>query len=83
MSTTKKQPYKPPHPSNTLYILRDIPRELWERAQAKAAGLRPPVPLRRILIALLEDWVGRPEVPGQTTDPVKGVKPTDHYPPVF
>ena len=60
------------------YLLRDIPRELWTRAQTKAAGMRPAVPLRRILIALLEDWVGRQEVPGKTTVPVSGVKKTDH-----
>lgn len=65
------------------YLLRDIPRELWDRAQAKAAGLKPPVPLRRILIALLEDWVGRQEIHGKTTDPVSGVKKTDHSQPIF
>ena len=65
------------------YLFRNIPRELWDRAQAKAAGLRPSVPIWRILIALLEQWVGRHEVQGKTTDPVKGIKPTDHYPPVF
>ena len=65
------------------YLLRDVPGELWARAQIKAASLRPPIPLRRILIALLEDWVGRNEVPGKTTSPVSGVKPTDHYPTVF
>ena len=67
----------------TTYLLRNVPEELWRRAHAKAAGLRPTVPLRRILIALLEDWVDRHEVPGKTTDPISGVKPTDHYPTVF
>lgn len=70
-------------PKNATYLLRDIPRDLWDRAQTKAASLKPAVPLRRILIALLEDWVGRPEAPGKTTSPVSGVKPTDHYPTIF
>ena len=70
-------------PTRTIYLLRDIPRELWDRALAKAAGLKPSVPMRRILIALLEDWVGCKEVPGKTTDPVTKVTPIDHYPPVF
>ena len=69
--------------TKATYLLRDVPGELWTRAVAKAASLRPPVPLRRILIALLEDWVGRTEIQGKTTDPVSGVKPTNHYPPVF
>ena len=69
--------------TKATYLLRDVPRELWDHAQAKAAGLRPSVPIRRILIALLEDWAGRPETPGKTTSPISGVKPTDHYPPVF
>ena len=69
-------------PTHT-YLFEGIPRELWTRATTKAAGLKPAVPMRRILIALLEDWAGRPETPGKTTSPVSGVKPTDHYPPVF
>ena len=73
----------PKDQTKATYLLRDVPGELWARAQAKAAGLRPPVPLRRILIALLEDWVGRKEVPGKTTDAARGVKPTDHYPTIF
>lgn len=69
--------------SKATYLLRDIPRELWTRAQAKAAGLRPAVPIRRILIALIEDWAVRHEVQGKTTDPVSGVKKTDHSQPMF
>ena len=72
-----------PKKDQTTYLFRDIPQELWDRARAKAACLRPSVPIRRILIALLEDWVGRPETPGKTTSPISGVKPTDHYPTVF
>ena len=56
------------HTTATTYLLRDIPRELWTRSRAKAAGLRPAVPIRRILIAVLEEWAGRPEGPRQTTD---------------
>ena len=61
------------------YILKKIPVELWEAAQAKAASRRPPLAMRWVLIKLLERWVvkGKPLTHGEpaTDDP-----PTD--PPV-
>ena len=69
--------------TTATYLLRDVPRELWTRATAKADGLKPAVPMRRILIALLEDWAGRKDAPSKAADPVTKVTPTDHYPPVF
>ena len=70
----KAAPQKPPNPTTTVYLFRDIPRELWGRAHAKAAKMRPPLPLRRILLALIEDWVDRPGVE---------VKRQDHSQPMF
>ena len=63
--------------TTSTYLLRDVPRELWDRAQAKAASLRPPVSMRWLLMTLLEDWVGR------KPDTTSGITPTDPYPPVF
>ena len=71
----KAQKYKPADSTTTLYLFRDIPRELWTRAHAKAAKLRPPMPIRRILLALVEDWVDRPDG--------AGVKRPDHSQPIF
>ena len=39
------------------YLLKGIPPELWEEAQAKAASQRPPMSMRWALLLLLESWI--------------------------
>ena len=70
-------------PDQTIYLLRDIPRELWTQVHAKANGLRPKVPIRRVILALLEEWASRPETSGKTTIPISVGKPTNYDPPMF
>ncbi len=46
-----------PKPNCKDYLFKDIPADLWIRAQEKGKALRPPVSMRWTLILLLEEWV--------------------------
>ena len=48
-------------PDSKTYLLKGIPPELWEQAQAKAASQRPPISMRWALILLLESWINSVE----------------------
>ncbi len=49
-----------PKPNCKDYLFKDIPADLWTRAQEKGKALRPPVSMRWVLIMLLEQWVKSP-----------------------
>jgi len=40
------------------YLLKGIPKDVYEAAQKKAAENRPPLSMRWVFISLLEKWVG-------------------------
>lgn len=70
---------KDPNSTTTDYIVKRIPRDLWDRAQAKAAHYKPlPLSMRHVLIELLDRWVGPGEVVSQAATPApkpRKVKP--------
>lgn len=46
-----------PNPKGKTYLLKGVPVDIYEAAQAKAAANRPPLSMRWVLITLLEKWV--------------------------
>lgn len=73
---------KDPNSTTTDYIVKRIPRDLWDRAQAKAAHYKPlPLSMRHVLIELLDRWVGPSEVVSQAATPAP--KPRKVKPPTL
>ena len=58
-----------------VYLLKGIPPELWEQAQAKAASQRPPISMRWALILLLESWINSAESSGSALWTKRQVSP--------
>lgn len=54
-------------PSKTTidYIFKGIPRDLWGKAQAKAAAQRPPISMKWVLLQALEKFVSAGSAPTQ------------------
>ena len=62
-------------PDSKTYLLKRIPAELWEQAQAKAASQRPPISMRWALILLLESWINSAETSGSALSTKRQVSP--------
>ena len=62
-------------PDSKTYLLKGIPSELWEQAQAKAASQRPPLTMRWALILLLESWINSAETSGSALSTKRQVSP--------
>lgn len=52
-----------PNPNHQTYLLKGIPKDVYDRAKAKAAAHNPPLSIRWILITLLEKWVNHGAAP--------------------
>lgn len=61
-----------PKENETIYLLKGIPKDMYRRAQAKAAANKPPLSIRWVLITLLEKWVG--PAPADESAPTKAPK---------
>ena len=62
-------------PDSKTYLLKGIPSELWEQAQAKAASQRPPISMRWALILLIESWINSAETSASALSTKRQVSP--------
>lgn len=58
-----------PKPGEIDYLLKGIPKGIYEKAQRFAAEHRPPLAMRWLLITLLEKWVESEKAKRRATDP--------------